>query len=243
MWLWRQMKPMNRRRFPAGVLRIGLEHFTDEEISRYEAGGYGQVLEPGDKLAVVVVDATYEFCGRPAPSPSEEWKSPDSSARKAIDNLVLILEAARGAGIPIIYSKNQARIHPAQQGSWAWKTLAQATGDDLEIVREVAPQPGDLVVEKTKPSAFFGTALASYITSLGVDTLLITGSTTSGCVRATVVDAFSNNLRAFVVVDCVFDRSRTSHEVNLFEMQQKYAGLVEAKPLIRWMEGFAPANY
>ncbi len=82
------------------------------------------------------------------------------------------------------------------------------------------------MVTKSKPSAFFGTPLASMLTYLGVDTLVVTGMVTSGCVRATVVDAFSHNYRVVVPIECVADRSATSHQVNLFDMDMKYADVL-----------------
>ena len=95
-----------------------------------------------------------------------------------------------------------------------------------EFVEEVAPREGDILVPKRHPSAFFGTALVSYLVDLRVDTLFVTGCTTSGCIRATVVDAFAYNFRVVVPHDAVYDRSPTVHAVNLFDMAQKYADVV-----------------
>ncbi|MGX7677483.1 isochorismatase family protein [Jatrophihabitans sp. DSM 45814] len=95
-----------------------------------------------------------------------------------------------------------------------------------DIVEPLTPQPSDVVIQKTKPSAFFGTPLLPYLIDLGVDTLICCGTSTSGCVRSTVVDAFSNNLRVIVVEDATFDRVQTSHQLNLFDMDQKYADVM-----------------
>jgi nicotinamidase-related amidase len=103
----------------------------------------------------------------------------------------------------------------------------------------IRPRPGEVVIQKTKPSAFFGTPLASYLTGLGVDTVLVTGTTTSGCVRATVVDAFSNNFRTLVVEEAVFDRGDLPHKANLFDMHSKYADVItvdEAKAYLRALQ-------
>jgi maleamate amidohydrolase len=115
-----------------------------------------------------------------------------------------LLEAARGAGIPVIYTR---RI-----------------GDQIPEI--IAPLEDEIVIAKDKPSAFFGTPLVSYLTALGIDTLIVAGTSTSGCVRATVVDAFSLNYAVVVVEDCVFDRGSVSHKVNLFDMQAKYADVL-----------------
>jgi nicotinamidase-related amidase len=90
----------------------------------------------------------------------------------------------------------------------------------------VAPRPEDWVVYKQRPSAFFGTPLASHLVDLGVDTLVIGGQTTSGCVRATVIDAFSYGFRTIVVEECTYDRCMPSHKINLFDMHQKYADVL-----------------
>jgi nicotinamidase-related amidase len=95
-----------------------------------------------------------------------------------------------------------------------------------EFVAEVAPQPSDILLPKKHPSAFFGTPLVSYLINLGVDSLIVTGCTTSGCVRGSVVDAFAYNFRVAVPSDAVYDRSAVSHAVNLFDMSEKYADVM-----------------
>ena len=95
-----------------------------------------------------------------------------------------------------------------------------------EFVAEVAPREKDILLPKKHPSAFFGTPLASYLINVGADTLVVTGCTTSGCVRGSVVDAFAYNFRVLVPEDAVYDRSATSHAVNLFDMASKYADVM-----------------
>lgn len=229
---------MAENRLEVRRLDVGTEFFSGSESQSFSRGGYGLVPQPGGEPALIVVDVTYEFCGRGRPVPGGvdhgPRKSAGDAAWDAIDRLTKLIPAARRAGVPVIYSMNQERAHPVEIGGWAQKISGQADPEDLEIVAEIAPTESDLVVRKTKPSAFFGTPLVSWLVELGTDTAVIAGGTTSGCVRATVTDAFSNNLRTLVAVDAVFDRSRVSHEVNLFEMQQKYAGLVETEALMRW---------
>ena len=94
------------------------------------------------------------------------------------------------------------------------------------IPQEIAPQKSDIVIQKLKPSPFFGTPLLSHLINLKIDTLIVTGCTTSGCVRAAVVDAFSYNYPVLLVEDCSFDRGQLSHAVNLFDMNQKYANVI-----------------
>jgi nicotinamidase-related amidase len=98
-------------------------------------------------------------------------------------------------------------------------------------VAGIAPREGDILVPKRHPSAFFGTALTSYLIDLAADTLVVTGCTTSGCVRSSVVDAFAYNFRVAVPEDAVYDRSHVSHAVNLFDMSEKYADVMPAAEL------------
>ena len=101
-----------------------------------------------------------------------------------------------------------------------------------DFVAEVAPQPGDVLIPKKHPSAFFATPLASHLIDLQADTLVVTGCTTSGCVRGSVVDAFAFNFRVLVAEDAVYDRSRVSHAVNLFDMSEKYADVAPTREVI-----------
>jgi nicotinamidase-related amidase len=100
-----------------------------------------------------------------------------------------------------------------------------------DFVAEVKPGPGDITIPKFQASAFHGTALTSYLVGLGVDTVVVTGCTTSGCVRATVVDACALNFKVVVPQDAVYDRSQMSHAVNLFDMSSKYADVLPADEL------------
>ena len=102
-----------------------------------------------------------------------------------------------------------------------------------QIVPELAPRDGELIVRKTQASAFFGTGLAGWLVAQGADTVVVSGCTTSGCVRASVVDAVAYNFRPIVVRDCVGDRALAPHEANLFDMEQKYADVMDRDELVR----------
>src|SRR5262249_15142608 len=110
-----------------------------------------------------------------------------------------------------------------------------------QIVPQLAPLPGETILRKTQPSAFFGTGYADLLRRQGVDTVIVAGCTTSGCVRATVVDAMSHNFRTIVARDGVGDRSLAAHEANLFDMEQKYADLMDAAALVAWVNRAAAA--
>lgn len=103
----------------------------------------------------------------------------------------------------------------------------------------VAPTPGEILLPKKHPSAFFGTPLVSHLIDLGVDTLVVSGCSTSGCVRSTVVDAFAYNFRVLVPYDAVYDRSDVVHQVNLFDMGQKYADVVSTDGVIEILSRLA----
>ena len=111
-----------------------------------------------------------------------------------------------------------------------------------EFVREVAPHEGDILLPKKHPSAFFGTPLASYLVDLQADTLVVTGCTTSGCVRSTVVDGFAYNFKVMLPHECVYDRGPTAHAVNLFDMGQKYADVVTTQECLTALQELKPAK-
>lgn len=106
-----------------------------------------------------------------------------------------------------------------------------------QIVDEIAPLAEDIVVDKSYASVFYGTPLVSYLNGLGVDTILMTGGVTSGCVRATVVDAISRNYNVAVIEDCVFDRIEISHKVSLMDMWIKYCDVISLEEALKYLEG------
>ena len=155
-----------------------------------------------------------------------------------------LIEAARAKGLPVIYTTGERRSDNWDAGSWRWKgTRGDETSgtahDDIdgnEIVAMIAPGPKDIVIKKQKPSGFFGTNLASYLTLLGCDSVIVVGTTTSGCVRATVVDAFSLNYRVILAEEGCFDRSEASHAVSLCDMHAKYADVVPTSEVLSYFE-------
>jgi nicotinamidase-related amidase len=129
---------------------------------------------------------------------------------------------------------------------WAHRSPAKETPDELdrerrryEIVGEVAPQAGEPVLRKAAPSAFWGTPLAGYLKSLDVDTIVIVGESTSGCVRATAIDGRSNRYKVLVVEECVFDRHEAAHAINLFDIDQKYGDVIGVDEVVSYLRRFA----
>lgn len=214
---------------------------TTREIELYERIGLGRQSPLGKKPAVIIIDVQYRTAGLKGLSGEESRKifpaACGESAWKAIGHIQRLLEVARPQGVPIFY----AYVAPkgeGDQGRLIEKSPAFFTTNEkgCELVEEVAPQGGDYLIPKRHPSAFFGTPLISYLVDRGVDTLLVCGCTTSGCIRATVVDAFSYNFRVAVVEDCVYDRTETSHAINLFDMHSKYAEIIDIDTACRYLQ-------
>ena len=214
------------------------------EQAIYQAAGYGSSTPLGRRPALLIVDTNYAFAGR-TPLPIAEAvraqrTSCGEAAWAAIAAMQPLLGAARKAGVAVLYSTGRRHTSLSTLGQWAAKNARAgedlATGDDREIVAEIAPAPGDLVVEKSRPSAFFGTDLAAHLVHLRVDTLLVAGGTTSGCVRATVMDAFSYGYRVGVVQECTFDRATVPHLVNLFDMNAKYANVMALDQALAYLQ-------
>jgi nicotinamidase-related amidase len=216
----------------------------DKEI--YAAAGYGKRQGLGDAPALIVIDMTYEFIGDRAESVLESVKRwPHSSGEagwRALGPIARVIAAARAAGAPVFFTRGQFRQDAGDAGRWAgklargfeWPKDRLYRGD--EFVREIAPQPGDVIVRKDRPSAFFGTPLMADLNERRIDTILITGCTTSGCVRGTAIDAFSYNFRVAVVEDGVFDRGEVPHKVNLFDIDQKYADVITSAEAVVYFE-------
>jgi maleamate amidohydrolase len=204
-----------------------------EDWELYRAAGYGNRVQLGSDLGLLVVDMTYGFTGpEPMDVATSVVGSPNSCGVAAWDAVAAVrtlLAAVRRAGRPVIYTEDVSSVSATDDNVWARKQsrLGAATAEQTTTVREVAPVAGDSVVRKDRPSAFFGTGLADHLRERGVRDLLVVGGTTSGCIRASVVDAFSHGFGVGVVADCVFDRSATSHAVNLFDMDQKYADVLD----------------
>ncbi len=219
----------------------------DREI--YEAAGYGRRVTPGTRPVLLVVDVTWGFVGRERLPVLESIATyPNSSGEAGWDAMAVIerlLPPVRALGRPVVYSAGFAQLGVRGVGLWALKhpRASQSPADANDIPPQIAPREGaDVLLPKTKPSLFHGTPLLELLVAAGADTLIVTGGTTSGCIRATVVDAFSYNYPVIVVEDGVFDRGELSHAVNLFDMDQKYANVMSSDDVLACLAGLpAPA--
>lgn len=192
------------------------------ETAVYQRQGFGNSLGLKGRMGLLIVDFVNGF--------ADPAVFGGGNIPAAIAATVPVLAWARRKGLPVAHT----RIVYADDGSdanvFSLKVPGMATlretGHTSQIVPELVPQRGEMIVRKTLPSGFFGTNLAAWLTQKSVETLLVAGCTTSGCVRASVVDAMSSGFKPVVLRDCVGDRAIGPHEANLFDMEQKYADVI-----------------
>jgi maleamate amidohydrolase len=228
---------------------------TERDKAVFGAGGFGATADLGRRPALLVIDVSWAFCGdKPEPilESIKRWRtSCGAESWIAVDHIKALIEKAHNQGLPVIYTTAEYRDDNWDAGSWRWKNRRQDEDidrpktelDGNEIVSAIAPGPRDIVVRKKKPSGFFGTDLAPYLTLLGCDSVVITGTTTSGCVRATVVDAFSLNYRVVVAEEACFDRSEASHAISLCDMRAKYADVMKVGEVLAYFGTLPPGQF
>jgi maleamate amidohydrolase len=222
---------------------------TDRDRAVFAASGYGVHTGPGARPALLVVDVTYGFCGDRREPILESIKryrtSCGEAAWDALPYIDRLLTSARTRGVPVFYTRALPRRPDLlDRGRWAAKNsrVGREPDDADEIVTEIAPHPTDVVIRKARPSAFHGTPLLGFLIELGVDSLIVAGATTSGCVRATVVDGFSYNFHVSVAREATFDRVEISHRVSLMDMDMKYADVLGVDELLSAMGASTTAN-
>ncbi|MEE8623098.1 MAG: isochorismatase family protein [Alphaproteobacteria bacterium] len=193
----------------------------------------------GESPALLAIDLYNKvYAGGAAPVHQANKKFPGScgeAAWGAIEPTKKLFAAARAAGTPVIYTTGVV-------SKGIRSTNRQNAGDTDEgyrIKEEFAPKPDDLVIHKARASGFFGTPLIAHLRRMNVESLIVCGESTSGCVRATVTDAFSYGFHTVVVEECVFDRSMLSHKVNLFDLHHKYADVMHVHEVLAYLGGLA----
>lgn len=215
-----------------GAQAIWARYLEGGELSLMDAAGYGGRVGWGERPTLLVVDMTYGFCGDAAVPAIEaiqsRYNACGETAWSAVAAAAELLDTAREAEVPVVFTRPASRVRSVGSGRWADKNRRTGETDDRarEIVAPLAPRPGEAVLDKEAPSAFFASPLVGWLTRLRVDTLVVCGGTTSGCVRATVVDAFSHNFRVLVPHEATFDRIEASQRVGLFDLDLKYADVV-----------------
>ena len=219
--------------------------FTGHDREVYERAGLARKVGFGEKPALLIIDIMHSSLGdKPEPILESMKRFPQSCGEagwKAIEQLSPLLSLARGEKIPVIYTDNSKQNQPFLLQKWgklgeSIPDLGSGNQGD-SIAREIAPTSSDIVIFKRCPSVFFGTHLVSILVALGIDTLLVCGCTTSGCVRASVIDAASYGFIVAVIEECTFDRIEVTHKINLFDMNAKYADVISLEKATRYLMG------
>ncbi|MFL4982793.1 MAG: isochorismatase family protein [Xanthobacteraceae bacterium] len=189
-------------------------------------------------LAIDLYELSYQGGARPVAELAKVYPSSCGEyAFAAIAPTRNLFAAARAAGLPVFYTTMDVRPDSRPRAVTATKRQKLQTDPELYAIRsDFRPEPGDTVITKQRASAFFGTPLAAHLTQLGVRTLVICGESTSGCVRASAVDAYSHGFHVVLVEECCFDRSLLSHKVNLFDLHHKYADVMHVDEVIAHLE-------
>lgn len=209
----------------------------EEEQPIYRKTGWETPTGLGKRPALLVIDVQYRSMGD-APMPIEEEITtlPTNCGEygwRAVPHIAKLLATFRDMGAAILYPY-VAPKGPQNRGQFELKVpgVMGIPKYGYDFVAEVAPAQADILIPRFQASAFHGTPLTSHLIGLGVDTVIVTGCTTSGCVRATVIDACALNFKVVVPEDAVYDRSQTSHAVNLFDMASKYADVMPTENLV-----------
>ena len=194
------------------------------DLDIYAKQTFGQQIALGKKPALIVVDFVNGFL--------DPEIFGGGNIVEAAQNTVPVVNLFRQHKAPVAFTRVVYAEDGSDHGIWIEKAPRLAELTEMAESSQISPilptRPGDIIVRKTQASAFFGTDLGSILRARGIDTLVIAGATTSGCVRATVIDAMSLNFRPVVLTDCVGDRAMGPHDANLFDMGQKYANLMTA---------------
>lgn len=208
---------------------------------RYDQQGWGATANGfGEHPALVIVDMQVDFVDPDSPSTCAPM------AQERMPAIRRLLSAARESKVPICFT--MGLVAPDLSDVGLWKGRAHRTGlcqiegtKGAEIVPELQPIQGERVVEKRRPSGFFGTDLHQYLQARDVDTILLAGSSMSGCVRATAVDAFSHDYLTSIVRECVIDRTEEVLERNLFDVEAKYVDAVSLDEALEYLASRVPA--
>jgi maleamate amidohydrolase len=209
----------------------------------YARQGMGQRIGFGKRAAVLIIDMQNDFCDSDAPTTLYP------SILSTYDPIKILAKAARQQRVPVIYTQGLVAADGTSAGLWRLKAKHHKLGGvqvegsrGAAIVDALTPEPGDRVIRKWRPSAFFRTDLEVFLDVQQIDTLLICGTSMSGCVRATVVDAFMRDIRCMIVRECVADRSEAVMEASLFDIDQKYGDVVTLDMCISYIKRLTQAN-
>jgi nicotinamidase-related amidase len=220
----------------ATVTSISRSDTASNEV--YAKQGMGQRIGFGERPAVLLIDMQNDFCDPDAPTTLHP------SIRSTYEPIKKLSRAARENKIPVIYTQGLVAADGSSAGLWRLKMKHHGLrgvqiegGRGAAIIAELTPQAGDRVIRKWRPSAFFRTDLEVFLGVHRIDTLLICGTSMSGCVRATATDAFMRDIRPMIVREGVADRSEAIMEANLFDVDQKYGDVVTLDMCLTYIAG------
>lgn len=209
--------------------------YGQETERTYARAGFGAPVRRGSRPAIVVVDLTRGFTEDSFPSGADLTEVVGATGE--------LIEAARSAGVPVVFTAIAYTPAEAAGDAVVWLQKAQGMrallegSEEVEVDPRLPREPQDHLIVKKGASAFFGTSLAALLTGLGRDTVLVCGATTSGCVRATAVDAVQSGFSVLVPRECVGDRAPGPHEANLFDIQAKYGDVIGLKDAVAYLDG------
>lgn len=220
------------------------ERYLDDEDRRVLARGrFAQRMGFGVRPAIVAIDCQRYMVGERDVQDERYPSSCGPVGWRAVDRIAAILDAARAAAVPVYLTRfaldpdgNDIGVYGRKRSFLARPDWCLEGTPGSELLPEVGPKTGDIVLVKKKPSAFFGTPLLAYLIDKGVDTVVVVGGATSNCVRATVFDASSFNYRTIVPADAVFDRLPISHAISLFDMDRQFADVTSAQVVIEQLQ-------
>ncbi len=208
---------------------------ADDLDENYARANYHSAQKWGTRPALVLVDFAQAYFDEAYPLFGGE------GCRTALENAARLAPAARKAGIPVIFTEVKYQPGGLDGGAFYSKVPAlscfDAGTDSQRLADGLSMETDDILVSKQYPSAFFGTSLDATLRWLKVDTLLLTGVTTSGCIRATCIDSISYGFVTLVVSDAVGDRAQGPHDANLYDMSAKYADLLDTEEAIAYLSG------
>lgn len=207
-----------------------IEVVPEAEREIYASAGFGKSPRWDGAPALVIIDALWSFIGHQPVDVHEAIKEYPTacglSEWQGVEKISEALKFFRGANFPVVYVCADGRLREIYGATTRTRTpVALNDKDAFAIPDMIAPLPGEAVVYKTKASAFFRTPLDVLLHRAGVDTVMLAGSTTSGCIRASAVDAYSLGFETILLEDAIWDRSQFSHAVSLFDLSMKYASV------------------
>jgi len=211
----------------------------NDDLAIYRSQGIGQRMGFGRRPALLIIDFINGF--------NDPAAFGGGNIQSAIDRTADLLAVARHLELPILFTTHVYAEDGSEDSLFNLKMPRMRDGlkrgsHAVQVVDKLKPRPGERVVEKHFPSAFFGTDVAGWLAMKGVDTAIVTGCTTSGCVRATVVDAMGHGYRPMVPRECVGDRALGPHEANLFDMDQKYGDVMPLTEVLAELDRLYPGQ-